>query len=607
MSKTNGHTPPIRRTNRIIKPRKPEENILDWDDDDDFWMMPNTLAPAPAESSWDDDDDDDDEPDKAPPAETDSKDDAAADWAYLGQLADDGDEDAETQLTEEAKSQGLDPDEYSNWSDLGTVLAASGPQEWPEIDPLDAVILPEFPVKALPNVLRRWVQAESRATQTPPDLAGLVSLAVVSATIAKRVVVQPRPGWIEPANLFVAVLLDPSNRKSAVFADAINPLGEIEAEQLEAARPNVAHKQSERRRLEAKLKGLEKKAAAGDDDADCGKIHSLAAKLATTPEPVLPRRIVDDATAEKLAMMLNDHGGRIASFSPEGGVFDLMAGRYSKGTPQFEVYLKAHSGDDLRTDRVTRDSLIVPKPALTCAYAVQPSVIARLAENKVFRERGLLGRFLYADPKSKIGHREIAPTPMGPKTKNAYRKLIRKLAAELEGETILELTDEAQARLIEWESEIEAMLGDGGEMEAIRDWGGKLAGATLRLAAAIHCAKQGTAEGRISVQTVSSAIEIAKYLIPHAERVLSLAGASRDDADAAYVLAWIRRHDKQEFGKREAQQQGKRRFPRADDIDPALESLAQRGYIRIVQPQEYKSGRPPAPRYEVNPALSKLK
>ena len=86
-----------------------------------------------------------------------------------------------------------------------------------------------------------------------------------------------------------------------------------------------------------------------------------------------------------------------------------------------------------------------------------------------------------------------------------------------------------------------------------------------------------------------------------------MAGASRDDADAAYVLAWIRRHDKQEFGKREAQQQGKRRFPRADDIDPALESLAQRGYIRIVQPQEYKSGRPPAPRYEVNPALSKLK
>ena len=48
--------------------------------------------------------------------------------------------------------------------------------------------------------------------------------------------------------------------------------------------------------------------------------------------------------AEKLGMMLAEQGGRIASMSPEGGVFDLMAGLYSKsGIPQFGVYLMGHS------------------------------------------------------------------------------------------------------------------------------------------------------------------------------------------------------------------------------------------------------------------------
>ena len=79
---------------------------------------------------------------------------------------------------------------------------------WPEITSFDVVDLPAFPTPALPNVLQHWVAAESHATQTPADLAGLLALAVCSATIARRVVVEPRPGWREPANLFVAALLE---------------------------------------------------------------------------------------------------------------------------------------------------------------------------------------------------------------------------------------------------------------------------------------------------------------------------------------------------------------------------------------------------------------
>jgi hypothetical protein len=49
-----------------------------------------------------------------------------------------------------------------------------------------------------------------------------------------------------------------------------------------------------------------------------------------------------------------------------------------------------------------------------------------------------------------------------------------------------------------------------------------------------------------------------------------------EENDARYVLRWIKRHDRREFTKRDAQQHGKHRFPKADDIVPALNELERR-------------------------------
>ena len=184
--------------------------------------------------------------------------------------------------------------------------------------------LPDFSTEALPNALRNWVEAESHATQTPADLAGLLSIATCSAMIARRVVVEPRIGWREPVNLFVAVLLDPGNRKSAVFADATKPLRDLEAELIEAARPKIARAQSDRRQKEARIRRLEKRADERGDEVARIEAGVLATELAESSESALPRLLVDDATSEKLGMMLAEQYGRIASMSAEGGVFDII-------------------------------------------------------------------------------------------------------------------------------------------------------------------------------------------------------------------------------------------------------------------------------------------
>ena len=270
-------------------------------------------------------------------------------------------------------------------------------QPWHEIVSLTELSLPGFPSNALPDVLCNWVEAESCATQTPLALAGLLGLAVCSAVIARRVVVEARQGWIEPTNLFVTILLESGNRKSAVFSDAVQPLRDLEFEYIEDAKQDFAQRMSEYRQAEARLKKLEKKASDTGDAEARREACDFAVEFSQMEMPVLPRLLVDDATSEKLGMILSDQGGRIASMSPEGSVFDLMDGKYDKkGTPQFDVYLKGHSGDDLLTDRVGRESVRVKSPSMTCAFAVQPAVIEGLARNAVFRGRGLLARFLYA-------------------------------------------------------------------------------------------------------------------------------------------------------------------------------------------------------------------
>lgn len=501
---------------------------------------------------------------------------------------------------------------------LLALVAATEPwkpesEPWPEIQPFESEPLPEFPVDALPSPLREWVEAESIATQTPPDLAALLGLAVCASAIARNIVVEPRPGWTEPTNIYTAIVLEPANRKSAVFADATKPLREVEKEEAEAAREKVAIERTERRQAELRLKNLERSLAKKHSSTIVEEAEELARKLEQWPDPALPRRIVDDATNEKLGIMLAEQNGRIASMSPEGGVFDLMAGQYSKsGMPSFGVYLMGHSGDDLRTDRVTRQAVYVERPALTIAYAIQKAVIEGLADKPSFRGRGLLARFWYAAPESWIGRRDVDPPCVPTEVIESYRQLVRRLCKlELEGSLSLDLN--AYAAFTIWQQEIEDMLGDGGKLDIIQDWGGKLAGQTLRLAGIMHCIRHydgNPLQHDIDAETIWAAINVASYLIPHADYVLTsmCSGDESNGPDAAelaeLLLKWIARKKRDRFTKRDAHQENsKLKRKKVEELDPVLTELVARGYLREVPIKPGGRGRPPSPEYEVNPSF----
>lgn len=475
-------------------------------------------------------------------------------------------------------------------------------EPWGEFEPLRDRAVPEFDPEVLPPVLSDFVKAVSLSTQTPPDLAASVSLAACAAAAARLVDVEARPGFVEPINLFVAPILDPANRKSAVFSVCTKPLMEVEQEEAEIATPILAADREDRALIESRIKHLRRQfAKEGNEDAR-NEAKKLAGELAQRPIPCLPRRIISDSTPEAVAIKLDEQGGRIASFSAEGGCFDVMGGLYSKNSaPNFDVFLKGHAGDDLVVDRVSRDPLCVQRPAVTCCYTIQEQVIAGLAHKAALRGRGLLGRFLYFKPRSWIGRRLVPAPPVPQAVEDAYAAVVTRLAAN-RTECRLTLTPEARNAFEDWEREIESLLREGESLEMIRDWGGKLAGATLRLAGVMHVVEHGVgAATAISLETMRAAIQLGRYLIPHAEAALELMGGDDDQAtdDAAYLWRWIRDHD--QFSARDARRHGQHRFRDDDErFDAAIDVLEGRNYIRLL-PAENRRGRP-SPQFEVNPA-----
>jgi replicative DNA helicase len=352
-----------------------------------------------------------------------------------------------------------------------TRTAAPGERLWEPAIPVGAAgEVPAFPVEVLPGWLAEYVAAVATATQTPPDLAGMLALAVLATVAAGAVEVEPRPGWREPLCLFVAVGMDAGTRKSSVFTALTRPVADFERDQAAAALPSITETATLRRIAEQAAAAAE--AAASKAPADLqeerqAEAIARAAGAANLIVPPLPRWLVDDATPEALAGLLATYG-RIALLSPEGDVFDQMAGRYNQQAgPNLSVYLKGHAGDLLKVDRRGRPPEYVERPCLTIGLTVQPEVLQGLASRPGFRGRGLLARFLYSLPASLVGRRQAGAPPVPAAVADRYTLELQALAASLtapadnHGPVLLALDQEAAELLLGFERDLEPRLAAG--------------------------------------------------------------------------------------------------------------------------------------------------
>lgn len=477
--------------------------------------------------------------------------------------------------------------------------------------PFDEYPRPAFPVEALPEWLRVYVSALAREMQVPVDLPAMLALSACAGAVSKKVMVAPTRTWREPVNLYVAVALPPAARKSPVLSRIAAPIRDYEVQCAIAARPAIERATARRKLLEARISQKTRecaKAPADELDALTDELAALTGELNALPAPVSPRILADDCTPEKLTNLMADHDGKIAILSAEGGIFEMMGGRYSDGNANLDVYLKAHAGDDIRVDRIGRASDHIRAPALTLALAIQPDVVAGLGEKRRFRGTGLLARFLYSFPADNIGNRQIDTPPVPDTVEVSYHACLGALLDIPEGPYALALSDAARSALFEFSRWVEGGLKPDSEagLNVIQDWAGKLVGEMLRIAGIIHMAERAGAgdawKNPISSETITAAISIAKYLIPHAQMAFSVMQADPEIESAKYLWGRMVQDDRPTLPYRDVWHKCKARFSTADKLDAALNVLVERGYLVQIPVPRAGRGRPMKPNYAKNPA-----
>lgn len=457
----------------------------------------------------------------------------------------------------------IPPDAYNG---TGSVI-------WETPLPFDEYDLPSFPVDALPETVRRYVLAVAESTQTSVDMAAVEALGVGSLCSQGKYFIQGNADWAEPLNIYTVVILPPAERKSSVLSVMIRPVEEYEKEENSRRNAGIIESQMVLSRLEKEKRSLVERASKGKATEE--EVRAKATEIAKY-EPVKPLRLfVDDVTSEKLTSVLAENKGRAAVVSAEGGIFDIISGLYSRNV-NIDVFLKGHSGDTIRVDRIGRASESIIHPALTMVLAVQPEVLNGLMSNNTFRGRGLTARFLYSMPKSTVGSRSFSTKPIPEGVRARYRALIETILSSDNEQEPISLDDGAREVLEDLFNEIEGRLK--GDLAEISDWAGKFVGAVLRISGILHVMKypKDSMFDAVDRETMEHAVIIGRYFLTHAKAAYSLMGADTVNKDAQHLLSFIKRERLAEFSRRDAMRLC-RSFKTADSLQPVLNRLCEYG------------------------------
>lgn len=467
----------------------------------------------------------------------------------------------------------------------------------------DIANLPPFPVEALPSVIANQVRAVAKHTQTSEDMAAVMSLGVLAVCLQGKYRVEGSPGYYEPLSLYTVIIAAPGERKSSVMGEMTGCLYDYEQEYNEVRKGEIRANKQERKRLETEISSLQERLRETEDEAMKVKLRSLEDELAELPELKKVRFIADDCSSEALTSLLANNDGRIAVISTEGGIFELMSGRYSPKA-NIDVWLKGHCGDTIMVDRKGRESETIYSPHLSAILTIQPCILEDIMSDKKMSGRGLVARFLFSSPPSLIGKRTFGGVGIPEETARKYKELVYRLMAlpVPDKPSNLQLSEEASDLMGEYFAEHEKYLA--GEGQAIAEWASKYIGAVLRIAGLIHVAMEN-GSNTIEALTIRNAISMGKYFLEHSNYAYSLMGNDSTLKLAKFVMGKIKKGQIKEIKQWEL---GKlcrcKLIKNVQDMEPVLEMLEEYGQLKRVMPEARPgSGRKPDIVIVVNPKV----
>jgi hypothetical protein len=472
-----------------------------------------------------------------------------------------------------------------------------------------------FPVDALPPWMGRQVYAVADSFQVAVDLPAMFALGALSTVIMGHVKVRVTgTDWTEHTNLYLTAALPPGAGKTPAFKAMARCVTDLEAELIAEAQQTIREASIKRAVLEKQAKQAFDSAAMKSGTID--QAVKAQADFEALEIPCPPRLLADDATPESLAVVMAEHGGRMALLSDEGDIFDIMAGQYSgqgKST-NLSPYLKGHSAGSIKQDRIGRARVSIAEALLTVCVSTQPRVLAKLGENPELAGRGLSSRFMYCVPRSNVGYRDryAVLNERDADAQTTYDEAIKDLGRKWRRYSfpvVLNLTVEARDLFLEWDQLLEGELRPGAPLASVAEWAMKLRSSVLRLAGLLHVADG--ASGDITVATMRRVLAVASYWTDHALRVHATWGAEADAVmrRARQIVTWATKtgEERDSFTVREAYMECRNHDNslKVDGAIEALERLIDLGWLRADSELVTGRGRK-SPTLTVHPQAAKV-
>jgi replicative DNA helicase len=499
--------------------------------------------------------------------------------------------------------------------DRAACLDADEEEDWPS---MPRPTLPVFPLDALPEAVAEFVRALAAATETPPDLAAMGAIGVLSVA-ALGVVVECGGTWDEEMPLYLLVAMESGDRKSSVLGAVARPLHRIESELREDAKPVVRELKLRKERLEARKARLVKQVSNEDDIAERQpleeELERVAEELEEIGEPVMPRLLADDATPETLGGLLAKYDS-LAIVTAEAPIISNVLGRYdSSGAANLDLMCKAYEGERTQVDRRNREELL-ERPLLTVLLTVQPLVLRRLIEHETARQQGLVARFVFVAPESLLGRRRHDDATVLPSLRQAWEDTVRRVytrdalteptqtgsvgsVSDREiGDFRISLSPSARKLLKLLRQELEARLVEDGDLRPAADWIARHVGRIARIAALLHLA--GGRGEVVEDDTVLRAMEIGEYLLAH-----GLSALAEPDERTRHALRWLERQDERIVTVRDLHRGPLNARGPVDHARELADRLVALGALRPAPPSlgAPRPGQPPSPGYLVHPQL----
>lgn len=401
------------------------------------------------------------------------------------------------------------------------------------------VTSPPFPLDSLPRWQRAMVEAVATATKTDPAVSAMMSLAVLSATVARKCVVETDSEMTPPTLIWVLVIAGTGQGKTPIFGSIVRPLTMVQSALERPATGGavaVGTRPIHRLSVYDLLREHPLRPRHGAETEDQGPVgvglEQAVAALQEEQERTHPdvpvEFLTDSLTPTALVELAGSQVTGIAWLAPEGG-FDAWIGGGAKGTNNMRRLNQAWDGEDLRERIAGGTRRVAERACLTMGIMMHADAAADVLRNRAMIERGYAYRFLVLVPEQRIGGNVGPFGRIDSNVAERYRRAVWSMMAlpSFRGgadpsPNAVQLSQGACEAYWRFYNGLQQRMLPGGDLRDLHGWIEKMCQSVIRLAGILHLAEHAPTENEdaydlfVAGSTLEKAIAICNYLIPHA-------------------------------------------------------------------------------------------